>query len=262
MENAVGQLLSIGRGAGSAERGSYRIDDLAQASGVTVRNIRAYTERGLLPPGERVGRVVWFGESHVARLRVITSLLERGYTSAHIAEMVGAWESGQDLADLLGLAGVIGSAQLPATMDRTELLELVGGTAPAKRLEHAGIIETDGDVVRVVRPDLLQGMAALAEEGITVTSMAAVHERVNAAAHTIASDLLAAGVEQLGQRFIGTEQLTAEQVGDLVGLLVRVRSVTLAAVARTVELALEEQIEDLLSSYLTAYLKHQDGQAG
>ena len=28
----------------------YRIDDLARAAGTTARNVRAYQERGLLPP--------------------------------------------------------------------------------------------------------------------------------------------------------------------------------------------------------------------
>ena len=34
----------------------YRINDLAQESGVSVRNIRVYQERGLLPPPVRRGR--------------------------------------------------------------------------------------------------------------------------------------------------------------------------------------------------------------
>ncbi|MFB9386717.1 MerR family transcriptional regulator [Pseudonocardia petroleophila] len=35
----------------------YRIDELAHTAGTTVRNIRAYQDRGLLPPPRRVGRV-------------------------------------------------------------------------------------------------------------------------------------------------------------------------------------------------------------
>ena len=56
-----------------------RIDDLARESGVSVRNVRAYQERGLLQPPQRVGRVAFYGEEHLKRLSVIVSLLERGY---------------------------------------------------------------------------------------------------------------------------------------------------------------------------------------
>ncbi|WP_143588508.1 MerR family DNA-binding transcriptional regulator, partial [Streptomyces albovinaceus] len=44
-------------GAGAAARApEYRIEDLANASGATVRTIRAYQDRGLLPTPERRGR--------------------------------------------------------------------------------------------------------------------------------------------------------------------------------------------------------------
>jgi DNA-binding transcriptional MerR regulator len=82
---------------------SYRVDDLAHLTGVTVRNIRAYQERGLLHHARRVGRVSLYDDTHVARLRIITSMLDRGYTSAPILELLAAWEGGRDLADVLGL---------------------------------------------------------------------------------------------------------------------------------------------------------------
>jgi hypothetical protein len=54
------------------------IDQLAREAGTTVRNVRAYQERGLLPPPDREGRVGVYGEGHLARLRLIASLAERG----------------------------------------------------------------------------------------------------------------------------------------------------------------------------------------
>ena len=66
----------------------YRIDELARVSGVTVRNIRYYQDRGMLPPPSREGRVALYGETHLARLRLITRLLERHYTTANIVELL------------------------------------------------------------------------------------------------------------------------------------------------------------------------------
>jgi DNA-binding transcriptional MerR regulator len=78
------------------------IDQLAQRTGVTSRNIRAYQERGLLPPPRLVGRTGYYGDGHVARLHHITSLLERGFSLASIRELFDAWERGYGIADLLG----------------------------------------------------------------------------------------------------------------------------------------------------------------
>src|SRR5947209_6020823 len=81
----------------------YLIDDLAHEAGTTVRNVRAYQHRGLLAPPRRVGRAGVYDDGHLARLRMIASLLERGYGLANIAELIAAWESGQDLGQLIGL---------------------------------------------------------------------------------------------------------------------------------------------------------------
>src|SRR5438067_13395557 len=81
----------------------YRIDDLAREAGTTVRNVRVYQERGLLPPPRRSGRVSIYGDAHLARLRLIGQLLDEGYTFSHIAQFIDAWQEGRDLGDVLGL---------------------------------------------------------------------------------------------------------------------------------------------------------------
>src|SRR6202043_1700078 len=80
-----------------------RIDDLARAAGTTARNVRAYQERGLLPPPEKRGRVGYYNDSHLARLKLIDSLLSRGFTTAHIQDFITSWETGNDIAEVLGL---------------------------------------------------------------------------------------------------------------------------------------------------------------
>jgi DNA-binding transcriptional MerR regulator len=81
----------------------YRIDELAQASGVSSRNIRAYRERGLLQPPRRAGRTAIYDDKHLTQLQVINRLLGRGFNSTHIADFFRAIRGGHDLADVLGL---------------------------------------------------------------------------------------------------------------------------------------------------------------
>lgn len=54
------------------------IDELARESGLSVRNIRSHTTRGLLPPPEVRGRTGFYGEEHLERLRLIQELQADG----------------------------------------------------------------------------------------------------------------------------------------------------------------------------------------
>ncbi|MFF3820556.1 MerR family transcriptional regulator [Streptomyces bluensis] len=109
---------------------AYRIEDLAQHSGATVRTIRAYQDRGLLPRPERRGRANVYSDAHLARLHQIADLLDRGYTLASIKELLEAWDAGRGLGGILGL---VAEADGPWTaaesvrISRTELDERFGG---------------------------------------------------------------------------------------------------------------------------------------
>src|SRR5690242_20615686 len=81
-------------------RAEYRVSDLARLAGTTTRNIRAYRERGLLPPPHLTGRTGWYDDTHLARLRLVTRLLQRGYTLGNIAELLAAWESERPVGDV------------------------------------------------------------------------------------------------------------------------------------------------------------------
>jgi DNA-binding transcriptional MerR regulator len=50
------------------------IDQLADRSGITVRNIRYYAARGLLPPPQLRGRTGLYGPDHLARLELVSEL--------------------------------------------------------------------------------------------------------------------------------------------------------------------------------------------
>src|SRR3954464_1701770 len=60
------------------------IDQLAERSGISVRTIRFYTGRGLLPPPALRGRTGLYGPDHLARLELISELSALGFTLAAI----------------------------------------------------------------------------------------------------------------------------------------------------------------------------------
>lgn len=83
-----------------------RIEELAEGSGATVRNIRVYQERGLLPPPVRRGRTALYGPEHQQRLKLILRLLDRGYTFATIDELLIAERHGLTLSELIESDGM------------------------------------------------------------------------------------------------------------------------------------------------------------
>ena len=162
---------------GSDEARRYRREDVARAAGVKVRNLRYYQERGLLPPPRREGRIAWYSEDHLTRLRLISDLLGRGYTVNGIAELLNAWEDGGGLSRLLGLEREMTRdwvREEPVTMTRAELRELFGPTATAadtRRAAELGYVTVDGDLVTHPSRRLLDATLTLVRQGVPLAEI-------------------------------------------------------------------------------------------
>lgn len=65
------------------------IEGLAAHTGVTVRNIRAYTTAGLLPPPRLRGRLGLYGDEHAQRLALIRELRDQGFGIDAIRRIFG-----------------------------------------------------------------------------------------------------------------------------------------------------------------------------
>ncbi|MBW8487385.1 MerR family transcriptional regulator [Actinomadura sp. PM05-2] len=183
---------------------TYRIDDLAHAAGTTVRNVRNYQERGLLPPPRREGRVGIYDDTHLARIRMICRMQERGHTFATIAELLGAWQRGADLGDLLGLEKALTDPwddERPERRTAAELLAAFGlpaaDEAAATALERAtalGLVRPDGDAYAVPSPRLLRVGAELVAAGVPLDAVLAVTARIREHCAAIAAEFVGLAV--------------------------------------------------------------------
>src|ERR1700754_314634 len=160
IENAVTQLFdaAVRHPHGAPVSGEYRIDDLARLAGTTTRNVRVYRDRGLVPPPLRVGRIALYNDTHLTRLRLITSMLNRGYNIAHVREMLSAWEEGKNLGDVLGLeSAIVGTwtAEKSQTMPLADAQRLVDDPTAFERLVALQVIRVDGPQATITRPKLI-----------------------------------------------------------------------------------------------------------
>ncbi|MGP4046462.1 MerR family transcriptional regulator [Streptomyces sp. 2A115] len=170
-----------------ADKREYRMEELARKAGITVRTLRFYRERKLIPPPRREGRIAWYDDDHLARLRTIAALLERGHTLNGIAELAEAFDHGRDVGELLGLGGP--TEETPVRLSPEDLADVFAGQDTPENLAAAldlGYLATDGtDLVHISRR-LLDTSAALVNEGIPLADILATARRVREHADALA----------------------------------------------------------------------------
>jgi DNA-binding transcriptional MerR regulator len=262
IETAVSQLFDAAvHPQGVTASGEYRIDDLARLAGTTTRNIRVYRDRGLLHPPLRVGRIALFNDTHLTRLRLITSMLDRGYNIAHVHEMLSAWEQGKNLGDVLGLETAIAgawAAEKPQTMAIAEAKRLVDDSAGFDRLVESGLIrvEDDGSEATVVRPKLIEAFNEIREYGIGIDKLIDIHNQVLPLVDEISSILVTAGAEHVQDLIKPGAALPDDtKVAELITMLVRFRTQAVASVTATLASSIEATIEELVSRILADYVE-------
>ncbi|MEU2656532.1 MerR family transcriptional regulator [Streptomyces sp. NPDC007325] len=161
--------------------------ELAEAAGITVRTLRFYRERGLIPPPRREGRIAWYDERHLARLRTIAALLERGHTLTGIADLTTAFESGRDVGEVLELGPP--TEEEPVRLTPEELADHFAGEVTPENLAAAldlGYLATDGEDIVHVSRRLLDVSAALVREGVPLAEVLKAGARVRAHAEALA----------------------------------------------------------------------------
>ncbi|MDQ2939416.1 MAG: MerR family transcriptional regulator, partial [Actinomycetota bacterium] len=87
------------------EQKGLTIDELAQRTGMTVRNIRAHQARGLLPPPEVVGRTGYYDDDHAARLELIKEMQGDGFNLGAIRRLLEG--VGDSSSEVLGFARAV-----------------------------------------------------------------------------------------------------------------------------------------------------------
>lgn len=163
------------------------MEELAKEAGITVRTLRFYRERGLIPPPRREGRIAWYDEHHLARLRTIAALLERGHTLNGIADLATAFESGRDVGDVLGLGAP--TEEEPVRLTPQELADYFEGEVTAENLAAAlelGYLATDGDEIVHISRRLLDVSSALVRAGIPLATVLDAGRRVRIHADALA----------------------------------------------------------------------------
>ncbi|MFI8531592.1 MerR family transcriptional regulator [Streptomyces aquilus] len=212
---------------------AYRIEDLAHRSGATVRTIRAYQDRGLLPRPERRGRANVYSDAHLARLHQIAGLLDRGYTLASIKELLEAWDAGRGLGGVLGLVAEVDgpwSDEEAVRISRAELDERFGGSPDAAAVADAvelGVLEPvpgDEDSFHVPSPQELAVAVELHAAGVPLSAIAGHLRELRGQVEHIAARFLEFTTEHVFARYLdGPHRPTDAEAAEAASLVRRLR---------------------------------------
>ncbi|HEY0390609.1 MAG TPA: MerR family transcriptional regulator [Solirubrobacterales bacterium] len=176
--------------------GEMTISELAQRTGMTVRNIRAHQTRGLLPPPVVRGRTGYYNDDHMARIELTREMQADGLNLEAIRRVLDA--GGGAATEIHDLTRAIRAPFEEEAPEIVSLEELAGIWRQAveegkglELLEHGerlGVVRTlpGGQEVEVISPRMLQAAAALAEQGINPDVVFHAADKLRREADTIA----------------------------------------------------------------------------
>lgn len=183
------------------------IDQLAERSGITVRNIRYYAGRGLLPPPTLRGRTGLYGPDHLARLELISELSALGFT---LTAIEGHLERLPDsaTADDLALQRALLTPWVPEQLeevDRAELDRRAGrtlGPDDLTALEGIGVVSLLADGrVRLHGPATLSSGLAVLDSGLPADTWRRAHRIIERHTTALADELMAMFQEEVLQPY-------------------------------------------------------------
>ena len=224
------------------------VEQLASRVGMTVRTVRFYAGRGLIPPPRREGRNGYYGPDHLARLELVRELQAHGFTLSAIEgylENIPSDATPEQVALHRTLLAPW-MPDLPETVTRPELLKRTGRELSDDDLEllvALGVIEPTPveDVFQVAPAHLAVGVQFL-DVGLPTEAALAARRIITEHGQAMATELTELFRSQvwpaLRERDYPPERIQA--------IVERFKPVTVQALVMAYESAVDETKRDTI----------------
>ncbi|MFF0791401.1 MerR family transcriptional regulator [Streptomyces spiralis] len=220
------------------------IDELAVRAGVTVRTVRFYSSRGLLPPPvigpRRVGR---YGRDHLARLALIEEMQHQGMTLAAIERHLR--QLPQDLSphDLAVHRAVVASwaPESVETVSRRDLGRRAGrplSDEDVERLAAMNVVVREGQ-------DAFRVDAGLFRLGVELLDVPLSQETILAARTALTDHARAAARELSG---LLRDAVAERDTRDVKSLSAHMHPLVVQALLTTFQRSLREELREWVGS--------------
>jgi len=247
MDAMAQQATATKPGGGGDAEAAYTIDELAQATGMTTRNIRAHQSRGLLPPPVVRGRTGYYSDEHAARLRLILHMQADGFNLGAIRRVLDSVPSGsaRQVVDFESALRAAWEAEPVETVTGEELVRRFGtaDVGLVRRAERLGALRDLGDG----RFELLSSMLVRTAEqlvalGLDAEACIGAAEDVARHAHGVARRYVRLYLDTVWQPFeeAGRPEADWPRMHET---LERIRPLALDSLAALFRLAMAEEVE-------------------
>jgi DNA-binding transcriptional MerR regulator len=211
-----------------AHQHPFTIEQLAQESGLSVRNIRSHQARGLLPPPLVRRRIGYYGNEHLERLRVIGELQTEGLNLKAVKQLLE--DADGTVERLLSLRRSIPepvAPEQPEVLRESELearLDAAGSDRPklVRRLEEYGYVASiAAGHYEVTSPALLEVLESLLARGIAPSHVVDLVSSIHDHAGTVARRLTRSFLEDVWRPFVDddTPEERWPEIADSIGRL-------------------------------------------
>ena len=211
------------------------IDQLAERSGISVRTIRFYTGRGLLPAPQLRGRTGLYGPDHLARLELVSELSALGFTLAAIEAQLARLPAEVGAEELV-LHRALLTPWVPEQVEELTVDELARRAGRAlspsdlDALEGLGVITRLAEgVLRLHGPAMLgQGLEVI-DSGLPTDTWRRAHAIIERHTTALAEDLMAMFQDEVLQPYRDRGR-PAEERARLATALAQLKPITVRGV--------------------------------
>jgi DNA-binding transcriptional MerR regulator len=238
----------------------YSVEQLAIAANTTVRNIRAYQDRGVLPPPALLGRKGVYNNQHLSRLRLIANLLDRGYTLSSIRELLAALEEGVGLSEILGIETAVNSPwtnEAPTTLPMTELVRMFGTKLTPSAIKTAhdlGLFNVAGTQMRISSMNTLKVAEELCATGIPLDELLDILRMMRGNVQKVANEFVKLVSAHVLEPYAEQKLPPKEELPKIAELIWRLRplaeKVVDAELGRAMEIAASRFLADTLEAIM------------
>jgi DNA-binding transcriptional MerR regulator len=217
------------------------LDGLTERVGMSVRNVRFYTSKGLVPPPERRGRSAYYSEEHVARLELVRELQAHGFTLSAIERYMARIPSGANPETIALHRTLLAPwmAELPETISRKELSQRAGRALTDDELDTLNalgiVFPAKRGQYQVAVAHLAVGVALL-DLGLPSEVALAAQDIFTAHGRAIADELTELFRTQVWPAYLESD-VSPDQLRELVE---KFKPVTVAALVTAYESAVNE----------------------
>jgi DNA-binding transcriptional MerR regulator len=229
------------------------IDQLAQRTGMSARNIRAHQSRGLLAPPTLRGRTGYYGSDHVERVELIQKLQDDGFSLALIQRLLRiAGDSTESVARLAELLHEPFGPEEPRVVATAELERRFHTRSPKVRttLEELGFLrQVSNGRMEEVTPLAFRGGEVFADLGVPAEDLVAVAAELRKQLDRVATTCLRLFVDYVWKP---CDQAGEQEEGmdKVLQAVERLRPLGSAAVGSLFQVAMSEALEQRFGSEL------------